>query len=64
MMATIRRIRSLDCAGKSCPAVHEADNGDFVVQGYRITDPDILGQLDLPAGESAVRIPRDLLENL
>jgi hypothetical protein len=64
-MTTIRKIRGTkDCAGKSCPAVHEAENGDYVIQGYLVTDPNILGQLDLPAGESAVRVPRSLLESL
>ncbi|WP_328343995.1 hypothetical protein [Micromonospora sp. NBC_00421] len=29
----------------SCPSLYETDNGDIVVRGYRLTDPEALAQL-------------------
>ncbi|MGW6917239.1 hypothetical protein ACWGB8_25910 [Kitasatospora sp. NPDC054939] len=45
-----------------CPTLYETDEGDIVVQGYRLTDPEALAQLQnvLP-GETFVVVPRDLL---
>jgi hypothetical protein len=46
----------------NCPTLYATDRGTLVVQGYRITDPQALGQLrDLHPGEDAVEIPRALL---
>jgi hypothetical protein len=36
------------------------DGGDFLVQGYTVTDPEILDQLAIPVGETVVRVPRSL----
>jgi hypothetical protein len=49
------------CDDGNCPKVYETENGDYVVQGYTVA-PAELG--DLPAGESAVQIPRALLAEL
>ncbi|MER5352762.1 hypothetical protein ABT093_20815 [Kitasatospora sp. NPDC002551] len=45
-----------------CPTLYETENGDIVVQGYQLTDPEALAQLQnvLP-GETFVVVPRDLL---
>jgi len=49
------------CSDKvTCPTVYETDRGTVVVQGYQVTDGEALSQLDLPAGEGAVEIPRSL----
>lgn len=37
---------------------------DFLVQGYIVTDPDTLTQLQIPAGETVVRVPRSLWKYL
>lgn len=50
------------CENRNCPTVYETDRGTFVVQGYVISDPQALDQLGLPAGESAVEVPADLLK--
>ena len=45
-----------------CPTLYEADNGDIVVQGDRLTDPEALAQLsDVLEGEEFVVVPRALL---
>jgi len=40
------------------------ENDDFFVQGYSVTDPEILRQLAIPAGETVVRVPRSLWKYL
>ncbi len=40
------------------------NGGDFFVQGYTVTDPEILRQLMIPAGETVVRVPRSLWKYL
>lgn len=46
-----------------CPALYEdAGTGDFVVQGYTVTDPEDIGQLrGVLGGETFVRVQRELL---
>ncbi|WP_214109984.1 hypothetical protein [Acrocarpospora catenulata] len=46
----------------SCPSLYETDTGEIVVQGYRLTDEEALGQLrDVLPGETFVVVPRSLL---
>lgn len=40
------------------------ENDDFFVQGYLVTDPEILCQLTIPVGETVVRVPRSLWKYL
>ena len=49
--------------GHTCPAVYvaEEDDATVVVRGYVVADQPTLEQLNLPDGESAVRLPRALL---
>ena len=60
-----RRLRMLGTTSDDgkCPTLYEdAASGDIVVQGYTVTDPDDLAQLqNVLDGESFVRIPRELL---
>ena len=47
----------------NCPTLYATDRGTLVVQGYRVTDPQARDQLrDLLPGETAVEIPRELLQ--
>jgi hypothetical protein len=39
------------------PAVYRTDRGSWVVQGWTITDPEALAQMDIPEKETAVEIP-------
>ncbi|MFC0431101.1 hypothetical protein [Kutzneria buriramensis] len=40
------------------------DHGTLHVRGKQITDVEVLAELDLPAGENAVEIPKALLPEL
>jgi hypothetical protein len=48
------------CQGHSCPAVYETDRGTLVVQGAIVTDAEV----QVPAGETLVEVPRELLASL
>jgi hypothetical protein len=45
----------------TCPTVYATDRGTLVVQGTRVTDPEALATMGLPAHETAVEVPFDLL---
>jgi len=32
----------------SCPSLYATDRGTFVVQGWKVLDPEALGQMDIP----------------
>jgi uncharacterized Ntn-hydrolase superfamily protein len=52
------------CSGGTCPAVYATDRGTFVVQGSVVTDPEALAAMELPAHETAVEVPAELLAAL
>ncbi|WP_150241603.1 hypothetical protein [Nocardiopsis quinghaiensis] len=52
------------CEDDNCPAVYATGRETYIVQGYVINDPDVLQELGLPAGESAVEVPVDLVRGL
>jgi hypothetical protein len=60
-----RRLRMLGTTSDDgkCPTLYEdLDTGDIIVQGYTVTDPDDVGQLEnVLDGESFVVVPRELL---
>ena len=58
----LRMLGTTSDDGK-CPTLYEdLDSGEIVVQGYTVTDPEDLAQLqNILDGESFVRIPRELL---
>ncbi|MDY0811868.1 DUF6879 family protein [Kitasatospora purpeofusca] len=46
-----------DCKSGTCPTLWETeDNTAFLVQGYVVTDPEQLAQIDLPQGETVARV--------
>ena len=45
-----------------CPTVYETDEGTLVVQGWKVLDADALAEMKLPEHETAVEIPRSLLQ--
>ncbi|MFF4252274.1 hypothetical protein ACFY1L_13795 [Streptomyces sp. NPDC001663] len=59
------QLRMLSTTGEegNCPTLYEdVATGKIVVQGYTVTDPEDAAQLqDVPADESFVRVPRELL---
>ncbi|MFI1241478.1 hypothetical protein [Nocardia salmonicida] len=42
------------------PTLYKTDTG-WIVQGWVVTDPQILAQMDIPEGESCVEIPDRLV---
>jgi hypothetical protein len=39
------------------PTIYRTDRGSWVVQGWVVTDPEALTQMDMPTGETCVEIP-------
>lgn len=59
LLATLRT----DCANKvDCPRIVDTDGPSVVVVGNPLDDPTAIAELDLPSGETAVTIPRTLIE--
>lgn len=53
-----------NCAnGKTCPAVYKSDRDTFVIQGS-VLEAVTHAALGIPAGEDAVEVPRELIEEL
>ena len=51
--------------GGSCPNVYETDANTIVVQGGRVSDPELLAiarERGLPDHETLVEIPRELVQ--
>ena len=46
------------------PTLYDTDGDMYVIQGWVINDPEALSQLVLPAGESAVMVPKALMGHL
>ena len=44
------------------PTVYRTDRETWVVQGWMITDPDALTQMNIPDGETAVEIPDRMIQ--
>lgn len=51
------------CAGGDCPNAYLTDRGTALIQGDIVTDPKALARLGLPAGETAVEVPVELIRN-
>ena len=50
--------------GRTCPHIYLTDRGTLLVQGYDVTDAEALEAVELPAGESVVEIPVELLKEV
>jgi hypothetical protein len=40
------------------------DGDDYLVQGYAVTEPQVLAELNIPDGEAVVRVPPSLWKYL
>jgi hypothetical protein len=54
--------RDPDSNPTGSPTVYRTDRESWVVQGWMVTDPEALAQMDIPAGESAVEIPDRMMQ--
>lgn len=50
-----------ECRQGTCPTIYATDRDTYIIQGYIVRDEQALGRLDLPRGETAVEVPRDLI---
>jgi len=46
------------------PTLFDTDRTTYLVQGWKVTDPEILAQLDLGSEESCVEVPSRLMSHL
>ena len=60
----MRLVKLAGCSGGTCPAVYATDRGTVVVQGSIVTDAEALATMDLPAHETVVEVPAELLASL
>jgi hypothetical protein len=44
------------------PTVYRTDRETWVVQGWMVTDPDALAEMNIPDGETAVEIPDRMIQ--
>jgi hypothetical protein len=44
------------------PTVYRTDSGSWLVQGWIVTDPDALTQMNIPDGETVVEIPDRMIQ--
>lgn len=49
--------------GGGSPRLYQ-EGDDYLVQGYLVTEPQLLAELAIPAGEAVVRVPRSLWAHL
>ncbi|MEU4043098.1 hypothetical protein ACK389_21525 [Streptomyces antibioticus] len=47
-----------------CPTLYVTDRDTYLVQGWKIFANDLLMQLEIPEGETAVEVPTELFEHL
>lgn len=48
----------------TCPTLYASDDGRCFVQGYVVSDPDVLAQMSIPDGETVVQITPELLRKM
>ncbi|RBQ20726.1 hypothetical protein DP939_06495 [Spongiactinospora rosea] len=50
--------------GDQSPTLYDTDQDMYLVQGWIVSDQAVLDQLDLPAHETAVLVPKKLMSYL
>ena len=64
-MTRLVQLRRTCNHGMDCPTLHyQTDCDEFLIQGYTVADPQVLAGLNLPAGQTVVRVPSYLLPEL
>ena len=51
-----------DTTGNESPTLYATDRGTYVVQGWKVTDTEALGQMSVPDHETCVEIPQGLVK--
>jgi hypothetical protein len=52
-----------DTGNGGSPRLYQ-DGDDYLVQGYTVTEPQLLAELNIPDGEAVVRVPPSLWKYL
>jgi hypothetical protein len=60
----IRFVGGSTGQGGSPRLYQDEASGDFIVQGYLVTEPSDLAQMKIPDGETVVRVPASLFSYL
>lgn len=61
----IEFIRKTDSSGTgNCPAIYQADNGNYVIQGWNIDDNTRAQLRDLADNETAIEVPADVIAGI
>lgn len=47
--------------GGGCPTLFETDRDTYVIQGWKVLDPEALAAMDIPDHETAIEVPTALL---
>jgi hypothetical protein len=68
-IATKGRIMEIRFLGKetehlNSPTLYATDRGSYLIQGWKVTDPEILSKLDMPEGETVVEVYARLIAHL
>jgi hypothetical protein len=50
-----------DSVPDGSPSLYRTDRGSWIVQGWKVTDPDALAVMSIPDGETCVEIPDRLI---
>lgn len=58
------RFLGVDSTPTNSPTLYVSEHGSYIVQGWIVTDPDILAQLEVSDDETLVEIPPGLLSHL
>jgi hypothetical protein len=58
------RFLGKETEGGNSPTLYDTDGEMYVVQGWIVSDPQVLRQLNLPPGEMAVLVPKSLMSHL
>jgi hypothetical protein len=44
-----------------CPTLYATDRDTYVIQGWKVSDPEALAAMNIPERETAIEVPRELL---
>ncbi|MDT4993950.1 MAG: hypothetical protein QOH97_3842 [Actinoplanes sp.] len=56
-----RRFLGKDSTPSNSPTLYASDSDSYIVQGWIVTDPDVLARLDVSDAEEVVEVPARLL---
>jgi hypothetical protein len=62
-MALRRLGKDPDSPNNGSPTVYlDEESGNYVLQGWRVTDADRLAQMSIPAHETVIEFPRRMMQ--